>query len=137
MVSKNSSESSPQPQYYLITEEDLKALEDYTTAALNGEESKVVVRRLFNTQYSVIRSRPAKSSDKVLDELSQLCAYLHYSHSENERMAKETKSRIAREILKGRMFEDCMILDVLEEFSSMPTGDRDRAPQGQDRRVIP
>lgn len=58
----------------------------------------------------------AKSSDKVLHHMSQLCAYLHYSHGENERMAKETKNRIAREILKGRMFEDCMILEALEEL---------------------
>jgi hypothetical protein len=46
---------------------------------------------------------------------SQLCAYLHYSHGENERMAVESKGE-ARHILKGRMFEDCQILEALEEL---------------------
>lgn len=44
-----------------------------------------------------------------------LCSYLHYSHTENERCALESKG-VPREILKGRMFEDSMILEALEEL---------------------
>ena len=46
---------------------------------------------------------------------SQICAYLHYSHTENKRMAVESKG-VARHILKGRMFEDTMILEALDEL---------------------
>jgi hypothetical protein len=67
-------------------------------------------------EYGCASHSDAKSTDKVLDELSQLCAYLHYSHTENERMARETKNKVARDILKGRMFEDMMILEALEEL---------------------
>ena len=50
--------AEPQPQEYVITEEDLFCLSDYIEAALHGDESKATIRRLFDTEFGVIRSRP-------------------------------------------------------------------------------
>ena len=58
---------------YIITEEDIHCLFDYFQAALDGEENKKALKRLFDQQCGVMRSHPYQSErDKVLDELTRL-----------------------------------------------------------------
>lgn len=47
--------SHPQPEY-IITEEDIHCLFDYFQAALDGEENKETLKRLFDQQCGVMRS---------------------------------------------------------------------------------
>jgi len=55
---------------YIITEEDIHCLFDYFQAALDGEENKKALKRLFDQQCGVMRSHPYQSErDTVLERL--------------------------------------------------------------------
>jgi len=54
---------------YCTSEEDIETLFTYFQAAINGEENKESLKRLFDMQCGVMRSHPYQSErDKVLDE---------------------------------------------------------------------
>ena len=57
-----------------------------------------------------------EAARKAREEMgAKLCAFLHHSYSENEKLAVTSKGK-AREICKGRMFEDDQIIEALEEL---------------------
>jgi len=58
---------------YCTSEEDIETLFTYFQAAINGEENKESLKRLFDLQCGVMRSHPYQSErDTVLDEVLQL-----------------------------------------------------------------
>jgi len=58
---------------YCTSEEDIETLFTYFQAAINGEENKESLKRLFDMQCGVMRSHSYQSErDKVLDEVLQL-----------------------------------------------------------------
>jgi hypothetical protein len=71
--------------------------------------------RIYSPAWVQKRDAAIRNSERQR-VLTIVCAYLHYSQSENERDLRETKNTVARTILKGRVFEDMMILEALEEL---------------------
>ena len=58
---------------YCTSEEDIETLFTYFQAAINGEENKESLKRLFDLQCGVMRSHPYQSErDTVLDDVDKI-----------------------------------------------------------------
>ena len=61
---------------YCTSEEDIETLFTYFQAAINGEENKESLKRLFDLQCGVMRSHPYQSErDKVLDKVEKAISH--------------------------------------------------------------
>jgi len=69
---------------YCTSEEDIETLFTYFQAAINGEENKELLKRLFDLQCGVMRSRPYRSErDTVLDDCCNI-DLTEYTRGERE-----------------------------------------------------
>ena len=73
---------------YCTSEEDIETLFTYFQAAINGEENKESLKRLFDLQCGVMRSHPYQSEQFTKDELTELFLIID---STVERFGKNTK----------------------------------------------
>ena len=84
---------------YCTSEEDIETLFTYFQAAINGEENKESLKRLFDLQCGVMRSHPYQSErDTVLDDsLERLSAIEHEQWIEWSKNIASTEPNISFE----------------------------------------